>query len=81
VNKLIRGVVAVAGCVVLGGVNAADELYVRGYFDEDGRYVPPDVRVSPPASEVDRRPVRSRRVEPEAVKERTRDVLRAKRPQ
>ncbi|HEY5755803.1 MAG TPA: hypothetical protein VIU34_08265 [Steroidobacter sp.] len=78
-NKLIRGVVAVAGCVVLGGVSAAEELYVRGYFDEDGRYVLPDVRVSPPSREVDRRPVR-RKVEPEAVKERTRDVLRAKRP-
>ena len=79
-NKLIRGVVAVLGCMVLAGVSAADELYVRGYFDEDGRYVPPDVRTSPPSPEVDRRPVR-RKVEPEAIKERTRDVLRGKRPQ
>jgi hypothetical protein len=79
VNKLIRGVLTVAGCVLFTGVSEAEESFVRGYMNEDGRYVPPDVRTPPPSSEVERRPVR-RKVYPEPVKERTRDAMRAKRP-
>lgn len=81
-NRLIRGVVAVAGCVLLAGVSvAAEESYVRGYFNEEGRYVPPDVRASepPPAQKVESWSAR-KKVYPEPIKERTRDVLRAKRP-
>lgn len=82
-SKLIRGVVAVAGCVLLAGASVAaeEDSYVRGYFNEEGRYVPPDVRTSapPPAQKVESWSAR-KKVYPEPIKERTRDVLRAKRP-
>lgn len=82
-NRLIRGVAAVAGCVLLAGASVAaeEDSYVRGYFNEEGRYVPPDVRApEPPAKKVEGGSAR-RKVYPEPVKERTRDVIRAKRPQ
>lgn len=78
-NKLICGILPITGCVLLADVSFADESYVRGYINEHGRYVLPDVRTPPPSSEVERRPVR-RKVYPEPVKERTRDAMRAKRP-
>ena len=78
-NKLIRGVLAVTGCV-FAGAGVAEEPYVRGYINEQGRYVLPEARTSPPSSEIERRSVR-RKVYPEPVKERTRDAMRAKRPQ
>lgn len=79
-SKLIRGVVVVAGCVLLAGVSvAAEESYVRGYIGEDGRYVPPDVRTSAPPQKLESWSAR-KKVYQEPVKERTKDVLRAKRP-
>jgi hypothetical protein len=80
VNKLIRGVVAVAGCVMLVGVSVADESNVRGQVKDDATDVPPHVRAPQPSAKVDGWSAR-RKVYPEPIKERTRDVLRAKRPQ
>lgn len=78
-NKLFRRVVAVTGCVLLAGASVADESYVHGYVKDDGAYVPPHVRTSPPSSKIDSWSAR-RKVYPDAVKERTKDTLRAKRP-
>jgi hypothetical protein len=72
-------VLAVTGCVLLAGASVAEESYVHGYVKEEGVYVPPHARTSPPSSEVDRWSAR-RRAYPEPVKERTKDVMRAKRP-
>ena len=78
-NKLIRGVVAVAGCVLIGGASFAYEPYARGHFNEEGRYVPPDVRKPQPEAEVDKKRAK-RRVEPPPVQVGTPDALRGKRP-
>lgn len=78
-NKLIRGVVAIAGCVVLAGPSFAYEPYARGHFNEEGRYVPPDVGKPLPEAEVDRKRPK-RKVEPPPVQVGTPDALRAKRP-
>lgn len=78
-NNLVRGVVAVAGCVVLAGSSFANEPYARGYFNEEGRYVPPDMRKPLPEAEVDSKRPR-RKVEPAPVQVGTPDALRGKRP-
>jgi hypothetical protein len=80
VNKVIRGVVAVAGCVMLAGASVADEeSNGRGQVKDDVTYVPPHARGAQPSQKIDSRSAR-RKVYPEPIKERTRDVLRAKRP-
>lgn len=78
-NKLICRVLAVTGCVLLAGASVAEESYVHRYVKEGGAHFPPHMSTSPASPKVDSWSAR-RKVYPEPVKERTKDVLRAKRP-
>jgi hypothetical protein len=64
---------------MLVGASVAGESNVRDREKDDVRYVPPQVRAPQPSATVDGWSA-GRRVYPEPIKERTRDVLRAKRP-
>ena len=80
-NELVRGVLAVAGCVALAGVNVAETWKVREQEKEksDDTEVMLEVRPASAASRLGKWPM-ERHANPHVGKEETRDLLRGKRP-
>lgn len=79
-NTLFCGMLAVAGCVLLAGASVAETSEVRGHEKKsDATPVSLHVRTSPNPSKVDKWPM-MRHANPNAGKEETKDLLKAKRP-
>jgi hypothetical protein len=79
VNKLICGVLAVAGCVALAGVGVAETAQVRGQQKDEGEEVRLQAR-PPSESSKHHKWSMERHPNPHVGKEETKDLLRAKRP-
>ena len=79
-NTLVRGVVAVTGCVLLAGAGIADTSDARDDENKnDATDAPRPVRTPSSASKLDQWSMRDH-ANPHVGKEETKDLLRAKRP-
>lgn len=78
-NKLICGVLAVAGCVALAGVSVAETSRVQEQENNEGTEAALQVRPSSESSKLDKWPM-EKHANPHVGKEETKDLLRGKRP-
>lgn len=78
-NKLIRGVIAATGCVMLVGVSVAETSQVREQGKSESTEVTLQVRPSSESSKLDKWPM-ERHANLHVRTEETKDLLRGKRP-
>ena len=79
-NRLVCGVMAVTGCVVLAGASVAETAEVRGYDGSEAKEVAPRVHTSSELSSRRKKWSMESHPNPNVGKEETKDLLRAKRP-